>query len=277
MNYRHAFHAGNPGDVVKHAVLAALLDRLAAKDKPLIFIDTHAGIGRYDLAGAAASRTDEWRAGIGRVEAAGELPQALARYRALVRRFNPDGGLRYYPGSPAFARAILGPVDRIVLCELHPDDGRTLKTALGADPRVEVRIADGYQALKAMLPPSPRRGLVLIDPPYEAPDELDRVLRALRAAWRRWATGVYAVWYPVKERAAVDAFLAAVAALGIERTLVAELSQPSLAGTGRLAGCGMLILNPPWRVEGPIRSALEGFAALFGEGASASLRPTPAG
>ena len=213
MNYRHGYHAGNFADVLKHLALCELLRLLTAKDKKLFVLDTHAGAGGYDLAGGLASRTREAEAGIARLMA---VPRAgmPRRRRALSRgghRLRPQvraggGGVRHYPGSPRLVRAALRPGDRFVACELHPQDALALKREFAGDRAVEVRQADGYHALKALLPPVERRGLVLIDPPFEAADEFDKLARALKQALRRFATGCYAIWYPIKDEEAVAAF-----------------------------------------------------------------------
>lgn len=251
MNYRHAFHAGNFADVLKHAVLVLALDLLAAKDKPLVVVDTHAGTGRTDLAEGQAQRTGEWQGGIGRLLAASERPAALKRYIDLVRGFDrrlggTGEGIRHYPGSPRLVRALLRPGDRLIACELHPQDGLALKREFAGDPRVEVKRADGYAALKALLPPPERRGLVVIDPPFEARDEFETLQRALAQALRRFATGVYLVWYPVKGAAGVAGFKAFLAAAGLKRTLTAELQVASAPGLTR---AGVALVNAPWPIE----------------------------
>ena len=209
MNYRHGYHAGNFADVLKHTALCELLRLLTAKDKKLFVLDTHAGAGGYDLSGSQARRTGEAETGIVRLAGlprAG-MPAAVARYLAAVtaydRKFGPAGGqLRRYPGSPRLVRAALRPGDRFIACELHPEEALLLKREFAGDRAVEVRQADGYKALKALLPPVERRGLVLIDPPFEVPDEYEHLLRALRQGVRRFATGCYAIWYPIKDEAA---------------------------------------------------------------------------
>jgi 23S rRNA (adenine2030-N6)-methyltransferase len=211
MNYRHGYHAGNFADVLKHLALCELLRLLTVKDKKLFVLDMHAGAGGYDLGGSLARRTGEAKAGIVRLTAAPRtgMPAAVARYLAAVaaydRKFGPSGGQPgRYPGSPRLVRAALRPGDRFVACELHPEEALALKREFAGDRAVEVRQADGYKALKALLPPPERRGLVLVDPPFEAPDEYERLLRALHQGVKRFATGCYAVWYPIKDDAAAD-------------------------------------------------------------------------
>ena len=218
MNYRHAFHAGNFADVFKHAILARILAYLTLKPAPLRFVDTHAGLGLYDLSGDAATRTGEWRHGIGRIAAAvppPELVEILAPYLGAVGPAGPGGTWLSYPGSPAVAQWVLRPEDRLTLCELHPEDGEALRRNMGRDRRVRVVTGDGYASLKAVLPPPERRGLVLVDPPFEKPGEFDTLLAALGAAHARWPTGSYMVWYPLKDRAAVGRFANGLAASGM--------------------------------------------------------------
>lgn len=263
MNYRHAYHAGNFADVFKHAVLALILDHLRRKDTPFCVIDTHAGIGRYDLAGAAAQRTGEWRDGIGRLLAE-EPPPGLEGYLAAVRAANRGRELRWYPGSPRVARWFLRPQDRLVLVELHPEDAAELKREFDRDPQVGVHQMDAYTALKALLPPKERRGLVLIDPPFEVTDEFARIVRGLRQALKRWPTGIYAIWYPIKTRPPVAAFHAALAGLGAGPAVAAELLvHPERAD--RLNGCGILVLHPPWTLDERLRQVLPDIAKRLGK------------
>lgn len=259
MNYRHAFHAGNFGDVFKHIVLVGLLDRLTGKDKPMFFLDTHAGRGRYDLEGEAARKGGEAREGIGRLEAAGSLPPLAARYLALVRGFDPANAarIRHYPGSPRLAAMILREGDRAALCELAPREAGDLRREFGRDPRFAVHLRDGYEALRGLLPPKERRGLVLVDPPYEAQErELATVAEALASAQRRWPQGVFAAWYPIKRAEAIASFHRSVVRLGVTAALVAELSvHPADSGVG-LNGSGMLLLNPPWQLDETLSATL---------------------
>ena len=271
MNYRHAFHAGNFADVFKHALLARVLTYLIRKPTPLRFIDTHAGIGIYDLTGDEACRTGEWRDGIGRLDSAAvpaDIADLLAPYLGAVGPRGADGGWRSYPGSPGLAQWILRPDDRLSLCELHPVDADTLKTQLGRDRRVQVLPIDGYAGLKALLPPRERRGLVLIDPPFESPDEFETLLSATLRATRVWSTGVFMLWYPLKNEAAVARFADRLVASGLKRVLQLHLrvagtgSVPTPAGSaargrpaasgppsGPLAGAGLVIVNPPYTLK----------------------------
>jgi 23S rRNA (adenine2030-N6)-methyltransferase len=273
MNYRHGFHVGNFADVLKHLALCELLRLLTTKGKKLFVLDTHAGAGGYDLGGALSARTREAEAGVMRLLAAPRpgMPGAVSRYLAAVsaydRKFGSSSGLRHYPGSPRFIRAALRAGDRFVACELHPQDALALKREFAGDRTVDVREEDGYHALKARLPPLERRGLVLIDPPFEAPDEFERLVRALRQGLRRFATGCYAVWYPIKEEAPATAFVQAFSAL---KVLLLELRVP-ISAPGKLSACGLLVINPPWKFEEAMGEALPWVARQLGPGVSLSL------
>ena len=263
MNYRHGYHAGNYADVLKHLVLVELLRLLTAKDKKLFVLDTHSGAGGYDLGAGPAARTREAEAGIQRLMAmprAG-MPAAVARYLAAVaaydRKFGRSEGLRHYPGSPRLVRAALRPGDRFVACELHPQEALALKREFAGDRAVDVRQADGYHALKALLPPVERRGLVMIDPPFEKTDEFETLSRGLKHALRRFATGCYAIWYPIKDEDAVAAFKAQLAGL---KTLILEV-RLTRAADGKLGACGMAVINPPWTFQESIAEALPWVAA----------------
>jgi len=273
MNYRHGYHAGNFADVLKHTALCELLRLLTAKDKKLFVLDTHAGAGGYDLIGGLARRTGEAESGIMRLAAAPRagMPAAVARYLAAVaaydRKFGPAGRPpERYPGSPRLVRAALRPGDRFIACELHPGEALALKREFAGDRAVEVRQADGYKALKALLPPIERRGLMLIDPPFEAIDEYEQVSRALRQGMRRFATGCYVVWYPIKNEAAAG-FAAELAAF---KPLTLELSLEGIE-PGRLAACGLAVINPPWRFEETMREALPWIAAHLAPGIRATI------
>ena len=254
MNYRHAFHAGNFADVVKHVLLTCLLRRLTEKPKPICYVETHAGRGLYDLQSDEAVRSGEAGRGILRALEASPDKGIVADYLRLVRGANDHGTIKTYPGSPALAAAILRPDDRAILCELDPGEAKALKSLFRTDRRVAVRVEDGYQALAAVLPPSPRRGLVMIDPPYESPTEIDSLLDGLRVGLGRWTTGIFLAWYPIKERGEF---------LGLRRRLNG-LAVPWLAvefcvtpddTPSRLNGSGMAIFRPPWRIEEALQDA----------------------
>ena len=251
MNYRHAFHAGNFADCAKHALLVWLLGALAATPAPFFVLDTHAGAGAYDLGAGPAERTGEWRRGIGRLLA--DTPAPLMPFVDLVRR------LGLYPGSPALIRSLLRPGDRLACCEPHPEEYAALHRHFARDPAVGVHRRDGWEALGALLPPAERRGLVLIDPPFEAPDEFARLAAGLRAGHARFRTGVFVAWYPIKHRAPVRAFHAALRESGIRDIVAAELLLREPLDPGRLNGCGLLVVNPPYHfvdAAPPILAAL---------------------
>ncbi|MGQ9371430.1 23S rRNA (adenine(2030)-N(6))-methyltransferase RlmJ [Azospirillum sp. A39] len=272
MNYRHAFHAGNFADVMKHAVLAAILTHLRAKAAPFCVVDTHAGLGRYDLASAPARRTGEFADGVARLFG-GTAPHPLfAPFLEAVHGLNPDGVLRWYPGSPLLARGLMRPQDRMVAVELHPEDAAALRQEFAGDRQVTVLEKDAYAALKAQVPPRERRGVVLVDPPFEEPDEFSRLAAGLAAAHRRWSTGIYALWYPIKERPAVWRFQEALEATGIRRILLAELTIHPEDTHLRLNGCGMAIVNPPWTLDAALAEALPALhAALPTTGGGAAV------
>ncbi|RWB68171.1 23S rRNA (adenine(2030)-N(6))-methyltransferase RlmJ [Mesorhizobium sp.] len=259
MNYRHAYHAGNFADVVKHAVLCRLVDYLKQKDKAFRVIDTHAGVGRYDLASVEAGKTGEWQGGIGRlIEASLEPPAAalLQSYLEAVRAENPEGGLRRYPGSPLVARHLLRKQDRLTAIELHPRDAAQLKSVFAGDFQTRVIELDGWLALGAHLPPKEKRGLVLVDPPFEEEGEFARLTDNLRRAHRRWPGGIYALWYPIKDRKAVAAFRSALKQAGIPKMLDIAFDIRPASNEPSLDGSGMVVANPPFTLEGELRVLL---------------------
>ena len=267
MNYRHAFHAGNFADVLKHFVLVETLLRLAAKDAPLGFLDTHAGRGLYPLDDIAMQRGGEFRTGILPVLAAPAPPAALARYIALVRRLGGgDGALGAYPGSPLIAVDLLREQDRAAFCELEPLEAGALRAQLRGERRAAVHERDGYEALGALVPLPEKRGLVLIDPPYEDPLEFDRLARTLVQTHRRWPTGVYAIWYPVTRDGGAARFLAQMQASGVRRQLVAELMLRRPDSPVGLNGAGMLLINPPFRLADTLREGTQWLAGLLAPG-----------
>jgi 23S rRNA (adenine2030-N6)-methyltransferase len=275
MNYRHAYHAGNFADVVKHAILTRILVQLGGKPAAFRVIDSHAGAGRYDLAGPEATRSGEWHNGVERLASARLDPAAaslLAAYRALLAAHNPDGRLRIYPGSPAIAQAFLRPQDRLTACELEPNAVAALKHNFAQDRRVKVVALDGWKALGAFLPPPERRGLVLIDPPYEQPGEFSNLVQGLEVARRRWAHGIYLLWYPVKGRAEPDALARRLRRSGISKILRAELNIAPAPDPGELTGCGLIIVNPPWRLEQEVRILLAALAPVLAGAAGGGAR-----
>lgn len=265
MNYRHAFHVGNHADVLKHLTLLLILDRLKQKDSPFAVLDTHAGRGVYDLEDDAAQRSPEWRGGIERIWDWADAPAPIARYRAAIAAANADGALRVYPGSPALAANALRGQDRLAACELHAEEAEALRAALGRRANVQVHARDGYEALGALLPPPERRGLVLIDPPYEAPDELARSADALKQALRRFGHGVFLWWRPLKDAAALDAADAEIGGPKLRADLA--VSAPQL--TGKLTASSLLVINPPYEIDAALAQALPALAAKLAIGPGA--------
>jgi 23S rRNA (adenine2030-N6)-methyltransferase len=269
MNYRHAFHAGSFADVVKHSVLALLIERLKEKEAAFRVIDTHAGIGLYDLTADEASRTGEWRQGIGRLMAHTLDPSLLALlqpYLTVIRIANGGSALTRYPGSPWIARELLRMQDRLTACELHPEDAATLRDLFAGDHQVKTIMLDGWLALGSFVPPKERRGLVLVDPPFEERDDFEKLVAGLKAAHRRWPSGIYALWYPVKDLVAIDRFRAELARSEIPRLIRAELLIRSRASAGRFNGTGLVICNPPWKFEETLTALLSGLAPHLSDG-----------
>jgi 23S rRNA (adenine2030-N6)-methyltransferase len=274
MNYRHGFHAGNFADVLKHAVLCRILTHLRRKATPFRVIDTHAGAGRYDLAGPQASRGGEWRSGIGRLRGATlapDLRDLLAPYLDVVNALNAPSALTVYPGSPLIARAFLRPNDRLVACEIEPESAAALEAALGGDARAKALRVDGWTALSAYVPPRERRGLVLIDPPFEEPHELTRLAEGLSAAHRKWPSGIYLAWYPIKNRRGAGDFARRISR-GIIKTLGAELSVGEPHADGPLVATGVIVVNPPWTLPDELARMLAGLHAVLAEGAGGGVR-----
>ncbi|GIK47396.1 MAG: ribosomal RNA large subunit methyltransferase J [Alphaproteobacteria bacterium] len=266
MNYRHAFHVGNHADVLKHAVLLFCLEALRRKPAPFAVLDTHAGRGLYDLGGAEAERSPEWRDGIGRIWDWPAPPPLVARYLAAVRGFNQDGALRVYPGSPALATTQLREQDVLMACELHPEEHAALRRALPRQPNVQVHARDGWEALGALSPPPQRRGLVAIDPPYEAPDELAKAARAMGRALKRFGHGAYLWWRPLKSESALAAADDEARAQGAKDTLRADLWVDRPQAEGRLVGSSVLLINPPYGLEEELRDALPFLAEALTKG-----------
>jgi 23S rRNA (adenine2030-N6)-methyltransferase len=298
MNYRHDFHAGNFADVVKHAVLTRILVHLLGKPAAFRVIDTHAGAGVYDLAGEEASRSGEWRAGIGRLLAAPITPavQALLKpYLDVVASLNSawaaphapahagsqgddsdqkerfasaspgsEPALTTYPGSPALARAFLRPQDRLIACELEPKAHALLAHNLARDRRIKTVAIDGWTALNAYVPPSERRGIIVVDPPFEQAQDFTRLAHGLEAAYRKWASGIYLLWYPIKGRQEPDALARRLRRSSIARILRAELAVAATLAQGPLGGCGLIVVNPPWTLENELATMLPELAKALG-------------
>lgn len=271
MNYHHAFHAGNHADVLKHIVLLALLEALKRKDTPFFVLDTHAGRGRYLLASEESRKTAEADTGVFRLFDQPQLPPVVEAYLRAVQADNPVGALLAYPGSPLLAAQAMRAQDRLAACELQPEEAAELKALFAHDGRIAVHARDGYAAIRALLPPRMgttrfARGLVLIDPPYEAQDaEYPRILEALREGLARWPTAQYAVWYPIKQRRSLQPFFRKISALPIKSALVAELQVRPDDSPLRLNGSGMLLLNPPYRFEQTLAPALPALQKALGE------------
>ena len=266
MNYRHRFHAGNFADVLKHAVVLGVLDALKLKPAPCAYLDTHAGSGVYALDSEAARKTGEFRGGIARVLDADDLPPLLRRYVEAVRACDAGTPLTRYPGSPWLAQYALRTQDRALLCELLPEEAATLRSQLAGDARMHVHQRDGYEALAALLPPPEKRGLVLIDPPYEAQeDEFRSIRRGLEQALTRWPQATCAVWYPIKLARTREPFLRWLRTCAARQVLVAELAVRAENSPLRMNGCGVALLNPPWKLDQALSAALPVLARLLGE------------
>ncbi len=268
MNYRHAFHAGNHADVLKHIVLSRVLEYFKLKDKPFTVLDAHAGIGAYDLEGVQATKTGEWLGGIGKMAEpfAPDIEKLLAPYRAVIAAMNSAGGNRFYPGSPEVALRLLRLSDRLIANELHPEDVEILRDNYRHDSRVRVTSRDAAASMKAELPFAQKRGLVLIDPPFEVLDESERVGEALKQGHRRFATGTYLVWYPVTTEEFAAKFLDMISTLNLPNMLHVELRVKAAFERGGLSGSGMIIINPPWTLEAEMKALLPALAERLGLG-----------
>jgi 23S rRNA (adenine2030-N6)-methyltransferase len=280
MNYRHAFHAGGFADVIKHIVLVRILTYLQEKQAPFRVIDTHAGAGLYDLTGEEAQRSGEWLTGIARIMQArfSETTLPLMKpYLDIVRAFNPDRDLKAYPGSPLIARALLRPQDRLTACEVEPKARKRLIDALRRDTQARVVDLDGWLALPAFVPPNERRGLVLIDPPYEQKDEFERLAEGFTEACAKWPTGSYLLWYPVKSRRATDTLARHVAEVvggskPAGKALRLEFSVAPQTADAALVSTGLLIVNPPWTLLDELKSILPELEKPLGQGGAARFR-----
>ncbi len=275
MNYRHAFHAGSFADVFKHAVLCRILHYLREKPAPFRVIDTHAGSGLYDLAGPEAVRGGEWHDGIERLLAAAlpdEVAALLKPYLDVIGALNEPGRLKVYPGSPAVARAWLRPQDRLIACEIEPQAAAGLARNLRGDSRIKTLPVDGWTALSAYVPPKERRGLVLVDPPFEGVADFHRLSHHFAAAHRKWATGMYMLWYPIKDRGEPDALAKRLRRLALPKLLRAELIVAPMSDPTKLNGCGLILANPPWRLADELAILLPALAKILGRGPKPSFR-----
>ena len=267
MNYRHAFHAGNFADVFKHVVIGRILVHLREKVTPFRVIDTHAGDGLYDLAGEEANRTGEWRDGVGRLAGAAlpmDVLALIAPYLAALRACNEGIGLRHYPGSPLLVRTLLRPQDRLIACELEPHAALALSRHLRRHAQVKVMRIDGWTALNAYVPPKERRGLVIVDPAYEQGDEFTRLGDAITAAHRKWPTGIYLMWYPIKSREGPDRLARMLRRGGIEKCLRLEFTVAAAQPDGGLSACGVIVVNPPWKLAADMEIIAPALVELLG-------------
>lgn len=256
LSYRHSFHAGNHADVLKHIVQSLILNALQQKETPFVYHDTHSGVGRYDLTHEWSEKTGEYKQGIGRLWQQADTPAEIDSYLGAVKALNQGEELRYYPGSPRIARAHLRAQDRMVLSELHPSDYPLLEQEFARDRQVAIYKQDGFARLKASLPPKERRGLVLIDPPYELAKEYRDVVQAIAQSHKRWSTGIYAIWYPVVNRCDIDDMLDGLANLGIRKILQIELGVAPDTNQRGMTASGMIVINPPWKLESEMQTIL---------------------
>ncbi|MCC8381821.1 MULTISPECIES: 23S rRNA (adenine(2030)-N(6))-methyltransferase RlmJ [Xenorhabdus] len=256
LSYRHSFHAGNHADVLKHTVQSLIIESLKEKEKPFLYLDTHAGAGRYQLSGEHAERTGEYLEGIARIWQRDDIPQELSGYMKVVKALNQHGVLRYYPGSPLIARHLLREYDELNLSELHPSDFPLLRSEFSRDRRARVLREDGYQQLKSKLPPKTRRGLVLIDPPYELKSDYQNVVKGILEGYKRFATGTYALWYPVVLRQQIKRLVKDLEKTGIRKILQIELGVRPDSDQRGMTASGMIVINPPWKLEQQMKAVL---------------------
>ena len=278
MNYQHAFHAGGFADVHKHVVLTRILDYLRQKPAPFRVIDSHAGLGRYDLSGPEAEHSGEWRAGVGRVFAALRegAPTAAAKtllqpYLDILAALNPGGQLRSYPGSPLIAKALLRARDRLIACEIVPRAAVALKAALAGEANAKVLTLDGWMAVSANVPPKERRGVVIIDPAYESSDDFLRLTDSLETAHRKWPGGIYMLWYPIKTRDAADALARRLRRLAVPKVLRSEIALGPPRGDQGLVGSGLILVNPPYVLEQELRIIGPALSQMLGARAAPGL------
>lgn len=256
LSYRHSFHAGNHADVLKHTVQSLIIESLKEKEKPFLYLDTHSGAGRYQLTGEHAEKTGEYLEGIARIWEQADLPEELTPYMNIVRQLNDNGRLRYYPGSPLLAKYLLREYDKLVLTELHSSDYPLLRTEFSRDSRAQVSKEDGYQQLKSKLPPHSRRGFVLMDPPYEMKSDYEAVVKGVVEGYKRFATGTYAIWYPVVLRQQIKRMVNQLEATGIRKILQIELAVRPDSDQRGMTASGMIVINPPWKLEQQMKNVL---------------------
>lgn len=263
LSYRHSFHAGNHADVIKHIVQTLIIESLKQKDKAFVYHDTHSGAGRYDLFDERAEKTGEYKEGIERLWLRDDIPSAIQPYLNVLNRINEQKKLRYYPGSPKVGRSLLREQDRAIFTELHPSDFPLLLQEFRGDRQVKMYKEDGYARLKASLPPKERRGFVLIDPPYELKHEYQDVIDAMKEATTRWATGTYAIWYPVVYRRNIDLITQGLEKLGIRKILQIELGVAPDSDERGMTASGMIVINPPWTLEQQMQEILPWLQAVI--------------
>lgn len=256
LSYRHSFHAGNHADVLKHTVQSLIIESLKEKEKPFLYVDTHSGAGRYQLSGEHAEKTGEYLQGIARIWEQPDLPEELAPYMNIVRQMNDNGRLRYYPGSPLLAKYLLREQDKLALTELHPTDYPLLRAEFSRDERAQISKGDGYQQIKAKLPPPSRRGFILMDPSYELKSDYEAVVNGVVEGYKRFATGTYAIWYPVVLRQQIKRMLNQLEATGIRKILQIELAVRPDSDQRGMTASGMIVINPPWKLEQQMKSVL---------------------
>ena len=257
LSYRHSFHAGNHADVLKHIVLMLILENLKLKEKGFFYLDTHSGVGRYRLSSNESEKTGEYKEGIVRLWYQTDLPEDVARYVKMIKKLNYGGKeLRYYAGSPLIAAELLRPQDRALLTELHPSDYPILRNNFSDYKNVTVKCDNGFQQVKATLPPKERRGLVLIDPPYELKEDYDLVVKAIEEGYKRFATGTYAIWYPVVLRQQTKRIFKGLEATGIRKILKIELSVRPDSDQRGMTASGIVVINPPWTLETQMKEIL---------------------
>ncbi|MXN63391.1 23S rRNA (adenine(2030)-N(6))-methyltransferase RlmJ [Stappia sp. GBMRC 2046] len=275
MNYRHIYHAGNIGDVLKHVALALIIDYLKRKPAAFRVIDTHAGIGLYDLSSDEAHKTGEWQRGVGRVLDA-QIPErvrtVLAPWAEAVSAVNHGGPLASYPGSPEIARRLIRRQDRLTLTELHPRDFETLSALYAGDIQVKTIELDGWLALKSFLPPKERRGLVVIDPAFEDEREFETLAKGLIEGWKRWSSGIFLAWYPIKDRKAIDRFHSRLRDSGMRDVIALELSAGRPASDKPMVSSGLVVVNPPWTFAADMETALPFLGETLREGPGAGWK-----
>lgn len=272
LSYRHSFHAGNFADVLKHLVQVLILEALQQKPTPFVYHDTHAAAGRYDLRDKTSEKTGEYKNGIAKVWLRDDIPEAMETYIDIIQSLNPNGTLQYYPGSPLVAKSMIGKTQRMELTELHPTDLALLEQEFAGDRKVRIQKIDGYKGINSMLPPPQRRALVLIDPPYELKTEHDDAIRGIVEAHKRFATGVYALWYPVVSRPQVEKFCQRFTQQGIRKILRVELNVKEDTNEYGMTGTGMIIVNPPWKLEQQLRDTLPWLLKQLGQDRFANFK-----